>query len=289
MIPRRAPSRAILFVAALLCLLLDPIGSAAAPAAPITGIFYQGDPASPVAGALVVAYRAEGGEIVGSTYSTDSGAFTLPGPGAPARLFVVATKDTSRRLDFDYDPAKPAGPLMIGLPKRGHAAEVAKYLLGKVDAIVGLALGFVSGLLTKRYQDRGLFRIQINALRRIRTRIQEEHDALCAIIDEASGPEPGPDRKSEMERDYDLHRRELRDRLADWTSSNVDVSAVYNLRGRCGLDALAALEEAIRKIKRFSEKAPGNVLWISGEDDIKRDLAPFAALAASKLFEQDRR
>lgn len=240
--------------ACVVLLFMAPTQSAAAPPSPITGSFYKGnvDFGSPIPGALVAVYKAEGGELVNSTYSTSDGRFTLPGVGAPAKLFIVATKgDTSRRLDVDYDPSKPVSPLTISVPWR---TVIVQYAMVKLDFIVGLAIGFVVALITRRYQDWRLFRRQIAALRRIRNRILVARNGLTRIREDAVAPGLSNERKEKLQAEHEKHFQEIIDMAAAWEKSGVDVDVVYSSRGGRGLDDLDALQQTIRSIKQVCEK-----------------------------------
>jgi hypothetical protein len=145
---------------ALLPLVLPPLTQPAGPAGSLSGRFYERESSLPIAGALVALYEKATGLLIDSTYTRDTGDFTLRPPPRGGAFYLVATKGAlSRRRDLIYDPIRPAMDVSItDLPSLTRWARFGQYLSGKVEAVGSFVLGLFGGwlfnFLTSRWAAR---------------------------------------------------------------------------------------------------------------------------------------
>jgi len=154
-----------------------------APGAVITGLCYTDHIENPVGGALVALYGADN-LLRSSTFSTDSGTFTMAAPDTSGKYFLVATSGSrSKRVDFDFQQGQPARIVQIVFhDKRNSLVEYLKYAAGKLDYVITTVLGFLIGLWTKKWDNQRLLRIHRVRMAAARDDVVSESESLTGVL-----------------------------------------------------------------------------------------------------------
>lgn len=149
----------IVLPALLLPTLLQLPRPAVVPAG-LSGRFYESEPSHPIAGALVALYERRTGLLIDSTYTRDTGDFTLRAPQSGEDVYLVATKgDIAQRKDLTWDPTRPAIDASIAYrPAPSCWGGLERYFSAKLETVasivLGLVLGWLFNLLTGRIAAR---------------------------------------------------------------------------------------------------------------------------------------
>ena len=257
------------------------IGLKAAP--PVAGFCYTGELGKPVAGALVALYGADG-LLRSSTYTIDSGQFTLMAPDTPGDYFLVATSGShSQRAEFKLDPKQPARmiPPIVFQKEKTSFVDYLKYLGGKLDYVLTAFLGFIIGLMTKRWDNKRLFNIH-----RVRMAVAcddaiKEGKELTTVLDKWQRTTQGSPDRDTLQADWQGHLTATKHALDDLDAARPDVTVVYGAKGKKGFDDLRNLKRSVEEIRGLPARvdAIGNLR----KDERQAKMKPLDDLAKNSL------
>jgi hypothetical protein len=266
---------------------------AAADPAPINGFYFQDQISNPLPGALIALYKDDN-LLVDSTYTRNDGAFTLKGPAAKGRYYIIATKDQfSHKLDFDYDPAAQPVNLMIQHHQpQSRLKTVAGWLLDRVVAFGGLLFGFVAGLAFKWYEDRRKANQVIT--REIKT-IKDSSDDIVNNYEELKKIAAAYGRSDSEPAAVELQAFKTlattvgiqSDELLKELNDNASLEeAIYTRHKRPGRNNYAALRKAVREVKQLTETIVANPGTVLNAPDRDARLKPFETLRDNDLLKK---
>lgn len=214
---------------------------------------------SPVAAAKVALYWQTDGLLLAETLTREDGGFTLVGPDSSADLFLVVTgKGQSSRHKFQWRGKGSqnldinVSPTTLSLWTQAGSWIWNRFEEG-VDILLGVAIGFLFGLLARRYQDRQLLKVHLSRLIPHRSEVLRSK----AEIDKLQAADSSTSRADgkEIARIRDAYyavlevlggaAKRLRDALPDEV-------VVFPVKGEKGIDARQSLAEAIAEIESFS-------------------------------------
>ncbi len=265
---------------------------AAGDPASINGFYVQDKISNPLPGALIALYKADDNLLVDSTYTRNDGAFTLKGPAAKGKYYIIATKDRfSHKLDFDYDPA--AQPLNLTIQHhqpQSRLGTVAGWLWDRVVAFGGLLFGFVAGLAFKLYEDRRkanqIIRREIKKIDDSSADIVNDYEELTRIA-HAYGQSDSTVAARKLQEFKTLATKigtQADELLKELNDNNNLEEAIYTRYKLTGRNNYSALRKAARDVKKLTEAIVANPATVLNAPDRDAQLKPFRTLRDSDFL-----
>jgi hypothetical protein len=265
---------------------------AAADAPPINGFYYQDELSKPLPGALITLYKADDNLLVDSTYTRHDGAFTLKGPAAKGKYYIVATKDQfSHKLDFDYDPqAQPLNLMVQHHQPESNLKSVLDYVWKRLVEVMNLVIGFIAGLGFKWYEDRR------KARHTIRREIKTVEDSSAEIVNDYEELEKIAAAYGQSESRVAAEKREEFKTLAtkigtkaeallkELTGNTALQEAIYTRYKLTGRNNYAALQKAVRDVKKLTETIVAKPEAVLNASDRDAQLKPFRTFRDNDLL-----
>ena len=268
---------------------------AGAEPAPINGFYYQDELSNPLPGALIALYKADDNTLVAYTYTRNDGAFTLRGPAAKGKYYIVATKDQfSHKLDFDYAPEAYTNLMIQHHQPTSAWRTIGGYVGGRFVEALNLLLGLAIGLGWKVFEDRKKARQTI--LREIKTVEDSSADILTNYgqleqiatdygRSDTAAARPKREAYIVVATEIGTQAEALQKELDE--NTNLE-EAVYTLHKLTGRNQYAALRRAARDIKKLTDTIVENNAAILDAPAANREAAlqPFLTLRGTQQLNQ---
>jgi len=213
---------------------------------------------SPRAGERVALYSQTQGLLVDHTFSREDGSFTLRPPPYEGRLFLVVTSAAqSQRQDVHWTAQGTQRvtippPPSASLPQR-LAALVWRRGETLFGMIFGAVFGFLGGIVTQKFQDRRLLRLQGRRLLPRRQRIVQARDRITGLVEsEKATPRDKREALAALRDEYGEVRKVLGREAGQLRKGVPEEMLVVTVWGERGLEARESLQQTTDAIERFS-------------------------------------
>lgn len=237
----------------LFCLPLLTAPAAAPALSELRGLLRETGTQKPISGAMIALFDEQNG-LVDYTYTTANGAFALHSPSATGKYRLEAYRDkllTSQ--DVLYDPAQPAKPILLTATTTQSAwwKDAGKWVLDKLQVLIGLVIGYFFSQLTERLRDRKLFKKQRAAAKVHRDEIVKTYGGIRQLISEEAKLRIGAPRE-ELNQKYSSSLDTLKEQLEDLESKKPDWTVIYSFQKEAGLNRYNEMLNSIKNLKKFA-------------------------------------
>lgn len=219
----------------------------------LRGLLREADTRKPIAGAMIALFDPQN-ELLDYTYTTANGAFALRSPNAAGKYRLEAYRDKLlKSQDVVYDPAQPAKPVLLTatITQPPWWESAGKWILDKLQILIGLVIGYFFSQITERLRDRKLFKKQRAAAKVHRDEIVKTFGEIQQLDAEERNRQIGASR-DDLNQKYSTALSRLNEQLDDLESKKPDWTVIYSFQKEAGLNRYNEMLNSIKKLKKFA-------------------------------------